>query len=139
MIKNNINIIRRYRLSIFIDQIIYASPLTILIFLIYKDYNNFSLSMKYGITSIIMIWTIILFLSDVVFMKRSIGKRILGLKIINTTKSFELSVKLIVMRRIYDMFNQLLIGKSFAEKCSYIDEQTNTRFVQNTYNKVRKK
>jgi uncharacterized RDD family membrane protein YckC len=121
----NKNIERRYKFSILIDQIIFVVPLIITIIFVYKDFAEYTYLMKSVVNLGMTVWVLILFFSDIVFFGRSIGKRIAGIEIIQANGNYNFG-KSLIYRRLLDLFNKLLIGKSFSEKCQYIESKTNT-------------
>ena len=129
MIKRNDNVIKKYKKSIYLDRIFYMIPLALLLFIINQYYSNMNIYMKYGFTLAITIWTIGFFISDVIFKNQSLGKKLVGIEIVNSSYDGKKNVKSLIYRRLYDSFHHLMRHKSFIEKCQVIEEKTRTKII----------
>jgi len=119
---------RRYLVSLYIDWLMFfvliltvflLSSLNILV-------NDFD---KYVHTLIIVLFGIF-FISDWIFKNRSLGKRFMGIEIVNVTDKENVKLSSIVTRRLYEFtWHPLIHRKSFQEKCKEIESTTGTKIV----------
>jgi hypothetical protein len=128
---NENDIFKRYKKSIIIDNLLVVISSIILIAIlssILGHYNNIFGFIFFG--SFIFSGAIFLLFSDVIFWRRSLGKRIYNIQI-NMNKKIDAKTYIAIC--LYRRFLEATIHpwdvRSFKEKAKLIDEKTNTEII----------
>lgn len=126
----DLNCIRKYKRSIYIDQLIAIIPMLIAIFNMKTITNYFEDSTKYIFILLFFFISFCYFSSDYFFHKCSLGKRIYRIEIearYHTSKQLFISI---ILRRLMELTYNPLINRDFLSLSEKIDHFTGTSIVE---------
>jgi hypothetical protein len=121
------DLIGRYKRSIFFDSLICMFPMVIF-GLSFSSFNFISQDYMFLAFSCIGIAsTILYFFLDIIFLKRSPGKRLFRIAIVHQTETRKMQFFMYLYRRFLELSIHTFFTKNFSDKCKFIDRVTNSR------------
>lgn len=129
-------IIKKYKRSIFVDQLISFIPVAVSIFS-KNIIDPFDEGFGYLLIGMIFILTSLLYFTSDHFMnKSSIGKKIYGIEILVNNKTRKLLLLSVILRRLIEFTYHPLFKQDFVSITRKIETYTNTCIVEKNHKDV---
>ncbi|MBU1144859.1 MAG: RDD family protein [Firmicutes bacterium] len=127
MERHNSDLLKRYKKSISIDTLMCMLPEVLfgLFFPAIKNIFQDSIHLVL-ICTFLLSFLIYLFL-DIIFLKRSLGKRLYRLVILKQSEDRKVKYFHYVYRRFLELAIHSLFTRTFSDKCRIIEQATHTR------------